>query len=184
MRLSQIRDRTHVSCTGRRLHHHWAAWEALAWFFINTMWWGHKKHHYTWPNIISFLKIFLDVDRFWSLYWIYHNTFCFTFWLFGCIGRQSLNHWTTREVPNIILFFQEDYIYVFYLCLFWLTTVCCLFSLSPAIPITAHVFWCYDSLWLAIKSSFSKEHEVVRIYLNCSSCGFGKNISNFHCFDT
>ena len=52
--------------------------------------------------------------------------FCFMFWFLGletcrilapqpgianhrpCIGRRSLNHWTTREVPFILLILEEN----------------------------------------------------------------------------
>ena len=68
-----------------------------------------------------FLKDFFGTDRFWSLYCISSNiasAFCFgsldmRLWDLSsqtrdwshspCIGRWSLNHWTTREVPEILL---------------------------------------------------------------------------------
>ena len=64
-----------------------------------------------------FFKRFFDVDHFKNLYWICYNIASFYVLLFcpqgmwdlsslmrvrtctPCIGRQSLNHWTTREVP-------------------------------------------------------------------------------------
>ena len=60
-------------------------------------------------------SLFFNVDHFKSLYWICYSiatvfSFVFFFWSQGtwdlsshsctlCIGRQSLNHWTTRKSP-------------------------------------------------------------------------------------
>ena len=64
---------------------------------------------------VFFFKIFfLGGAPFLSLYWICYNiVLCFGFWLGGmsdfssptrvwthCIGMHSLNHWTTRQVPQ------------------------------------------------------------------------------------
>ena len=72
--------------------------------------------------VIFFLRIFFQcgsfLKRFWKLNLLQHCVW-FTFWFFGCescgiwapwpgieltlrcVERQSLNHWTTREVPQI-----------------------------------------------------------------------------------
>ena len=69
---------------------------------------------------IFFLRFFFNADHFKSLYWICYNVASvLCFWFFGhkacvisapwleiepafipCIGRWSLNHWTSRKVPS------------------------------------------------------------------------------------
>ena len=67
-----------------------------------------------------FFKISSDVDHFKSLLNLLQYCFCFMFWIFGqeacgilvpqpgikpahpCSERQSLNHWTIREVPLLL----------------------------------------------------------------------------------
>ena len=34
------------------------------------------------------------------------------------MGAQSLNHWTTREVPGILYFFKSVFFYFIYLFIF------------------------------------------------------------------
>ena len=73
------------------------------------------------PAFVLFLKISFDVGYFKTLCWICHNiasVLCFGFLaarhvgsLFPtssqtctpCIGRQSLNHWTSRGVPGPVV---------------------------------------------------------------------------------
>ena len=70
-------------------------------------------------KFFSAFLFFLGVDHFKSLYLICYSITCFMFWFFWsqgtwglssptgdwthtpCIGRQSLNHWATREVPTL-----------------------------------------------------------------------------------
>ena len=72
-------------------------------------------------HITSCIHIFFDVNHFLSLYWIFYNipsVLCLLFWPWGmwdlgslirdrtynpCIGRWSLNHWTTKKVPPKVL---------------------------------------------------------------------------------
>ena len=73
-------------------------------------------HHF----IFYFFKDFFDVHHFESLYWVCYNiaSVFLVFWMWGlkdlstltreqtctpCIGRQSLNHQTTRESPSLTL---------------------------------------------------------------------------------
>ena len=61
----------------------------------------------------SFLSFFFFLK---SLLNLLQYCFCFMFWFFGCkasgdwtpvpcIGRRSLNHWTTREIPSTSFYF-------------------------------------------------------------------------------
>ena len=63
------------------------------------------------PGVFQFFFFFLK-----SLLNLLQYCFCFMFWFFGCkapgdwtpvpcIGRRSLNHWTTREIPSISFYF-------------------------------------------------------------------------------
>ena len=80
---------------------------------------------------LIFLKFYFNVDRFYSLYWICYNiASVFTFLVFRlpgiwdpgsltrnqtrtpCVGRQSLNHGTAREVPLIFFFFFTLFIFI------------------------------------------------------------------------
>ena len=78
-------------------------------------------------------EIFFSFLVFWSLLNLLQLCFCFMFWFFGhesCgilalwpgaltpyTGRQSLNHWTARELPHLILslmryFWQLKVLYI------------------------------------------------------------------------
>ena len=74
------------------------------------------------PVLLPFQWVWASVGLF--VYWIFFffkYCFCFMFWLFAyeacgisltrdwthtpCSGRQTLNHWTTREVPGLMCSF-------------------------------------------------------------------------------
>ena len=86
-------------------------------------WMGWCLQRYVLHELESWLFfLFSNVDHFSSLYAICYNMLLLQFWLFGlehaesqlpdpwlqgcgsnlhpCLGRQSLNHWTTKEVPR------------------------------------------------------------------------------------
>ena len=83
----------------------------------------HSKHSSSSSGLLSLFFFFWcgPFSLFLSLYWIYYNIasvfYVLFFWPWGmwdlssptrdrthtpCIGRQSFNHWTTREVPGTL----------------------------------------------------------------------------------
>ena len=119
------------------------------------------------PNLSHFSEFSLSLSLFFFLLWIIlksllnllHHCFCFLcfsfFWPWGmwvfssltrdwthtpCVGRWSLNHWTTRDVPQNSLFF---------LCLtlsfLMFPLAILIYSLKrSSLPISLHSCWFYQ----------------------------------------
>ena len=111
------------------VHVYWSSFFHSVWYLPDSwyvQWFSIWNWVFSWdldlkPAFVLFLKISFDVGYFKTLCWICHNiasVLCFGFLaarhvgsLFltssqtctPCIGRRSLNHWTSRGVPKPVV---------------------------------------------------------------------------------
>ena len=91
---------------------------------VQTYWKSRNKQH---TCLLCWGFFFFDVDHFLSLYWIYYNIAsalsfgsltrdetCITF-----IGRQSLNHWTPKDVPYACIVCMHATVRITYINVIW-----------------------------------------------------------------
>ena len=82
--------------------------------WIELRWFKKKKNtHFIFyflksRDSASFWKVFIELDSILLLFYVFGCEACCSQSRdrthTSCIGRQSLNHWTAREVPKILLF--------------------------------------------------------------------------------